>query len=185
MAHTLARRQRGITLVEVSVGLAITTAVLQLALPALRDLVASVRLQAVTSELLSDLELARSEAVKRNGRVTLCKSPDGLACAAQGGWEQGWIVFGDRNRNGVLDAGEEKIARREALGSGLHVAGNTPVARYISYTPVGASKLTGGGFQAGTVTLCRRSAEPTDSRQLVLNAFGRPRVQKGTVAFCG
>ena len=42
----------------------------------------------------------------------------------------------------------------------------------------GATKLVGGGFQAGTLTLCRQSGRAGEGRQIILNAVGRPRVQK-------
>ena len=62
--------------------------------------------------------------------------------------------------------------------------GNQSVASYVSYTALGATRLKGGGFQAGTLTVCRRSGVPTPARQVILNALGRPRVQRATVASC-
>lgn len=173
------------SLAEVLVTLGIVGTVIGTAAPAAGDMVEAVRLSSASSDILGDLYLARMEALKRNRRVALCKSADGLQCSAAGGWEQGWIVFHDENNNGAVDPGEELISRHEPLPASLRLSGNQPVAKYISYTALGASKLTGGGFQAGTLTLCRRSAEPTPSRQLVLNSVGRPRVQRSTVPMCG
>jgi type IV fimbrial biogenesis protein FimT len=184
MRSRIVARQRGLSLTESLVALAIVAGALRLGVPAMTDIVQSVRLVAATDEMLADLHLARMEAQKRNRRVALCKSADGRHCTAAGDWDQGWIVFHDENNNGVLDAGEEVIARREALPASLRLVGNTPVARYISYSALGASKFTGGGFQAGTLTVCRRSDQPTASRQIILNSVGRPRVQRGTVATC-
>jgi type IV fimbrial biogenesis protein FimT len=177
-------RQRGLSLTESLVALALVAGVLRLGVPAMTDVMQTVRLVAAADEMLADLHLARMEAQKRNRRVALCKSLDGQHCTAAGGWDQGWIVFHDENNNGLLDPGEELIARHDALPASLSLVGNTPVARYISYSALGASRLTGGGFQAGTLTVCRRSVEPTASRQIILNSVGRPRVQKATVATC-
>lgn len=184
MKQLPARRQRGATLAEVTVGLGIVAGAAGLAAPPLQDFLQASALTAATNELLADLHLARSEALKRNRRVALCKSPDGQQCTAQGGWQQGWIVFQDGNNNGAFDAGEEKVAAHGALREGMRLTGNQHVAHYISFHPVGATRLTGGGFQAGTLTLCRASARPTPSRQVVLNAVGRPRVQRATVPAC-
>jgi type IV fimbrial biogenesis protein FimT len=178
------RRQGGLTLTESMVTLALVAGTLQVGIPAMDDMLQRAMLAATSQDLLADLHLARMEALKRNRRVTLCKSADGLQCTKAGGWEQGWIVFHDENNNGVFDADEESIAHHEALRQPLRLRGNAPVAHYISYTPLGATRFTGGGFQAGTLTLCRRSIAATESREVILNAVGRPRVQKGTVASC-
>jgi type IV fimbrial biogenesis protein FimT len=184
MKHLPARRQRGATLAEVTVGLGIVAGAAGLAAPPLQDFLRASALTAASNELLADLHLARSEALKRNRRVALCKSANGLQCTPQGGWQQGWIVFQDENNNGALDGGEEKVATHGALQQGMRLTGNQHVAHYVSFNALGATKLTGGGFQAGTLTLCRASGEPTPSRLVILNAVGRPRVQRATVAAC-
>ena len=176
--------QSGVTLVELLVAVALVAALGALGAPALAEYQQGARLAAASGELVADLQRARAEALQRNGRVTLCKSPDGLQCTTRGGWEQGWIVFHDENGNRSVDEGEEVLARRAALEGQLRVVGNQPVASYVTYTAVGASKLVGGGFQAGTVTVCRQSEGPVPARQVILNAIGRPRVQKATVASC-
>jgi type IV fimbrial biogenesis protein FimT len=176
--------QKGVTVTELLVGLAVVAALLAVGAPGLADSVEATRLRAATGDLLADLQLARAEALKRNRRVTLCKSLDGQQCSPQGGWEQGWIVFHDENGDRLRDEDEELLARRAALPWQLRLLGNQPVAAYISYTPIGASRLAGGGFQAGTLTVCRRSGGPTAAHQVILNAIGRPRVQKLTVPNC-
>lgn len=177
-------RQRGISLTEVAVALGIVAGVVHLGAPPLAEMLRGSRLTGAMQELLADVYLARMEALQRNRRVTLCKSPDGLRCVTPGGWEQGWLMFQDENGNGALDPGEERIARRAGLQPMLRLRGNAPVANYISYTPLGASKLASGAFQAGTLTACERSQVRTASRQVVLNSVGRPRIQRATVASC-
>ena len=105
---------------------------------------------------MASLHLARNEAIKRNGRVVLCKTTDGIHCAASGGWEQGWIVFHDVNNNSLREESEQIIQHQIALSGSLRMTGNTPVARYVSYGPMGGTQLVGGAFQAGTLTLCQR-----------------------------
>jgi type IV fimbrial biogenesis protein FimT len=68
------------------------------------------------------LMLARTEALKRNGRVVVCKisnvvptPPARPACdgtpstRANMGWANGWMTFVDPNGNSTLDANEELI----------------------------------------------------------------------------
>ena len=174
----------GFTLIEVLVVMAIVSALTAVAVPSFRSMADSLRLTAASNAFLAHLYLARSEAIKRRGRVVVCKSPDGLACAASGGWEQGRLIFHDANNNGVLDAGELVIATEDRLQPGLRLTGNQTVARYVSFDAMGTTRLVGGGFQAGTLTLCRQALAPNEARQIILNALGRPRVHKVQVDAC-
>jgi type IV fimbrial biogenesis protein FimT len=174
----------GWTLVEMLGVLAITATLVSLAAPSMTAMLESVQVGAASNSFLSGLYLARSEAIKRNSPVVLCKSADGVSCAAAGGWEQGWIIFHDSNNNGVRESSETLIRREMPLASSLRLTGNQNVARYVSYAPTGATRLAGGGFQAGTVTVCRQSAFGVEGLQIVLNAAGRPRVQKARFSSC-
>jgi type IV fimbrial biogenesis protein FimT len=174
----------GWTLVEMLGVLAITATLVSLAAPSMTAMLESVQVGSASNSFLSGLYLARSEAIKRNSPVVLCKSADGVSCAAAGGWEQGWIIFHDSNNNGVRESSETLIRREMPLASSLRLTGNQNVARYVSYAPTGATRLAGGGFQAGTVTVCRQSAFGVEGLQIVLNAAGRPRVQKARFSSC-
>jgi type IV fimbrial biogenesis protein FimT len=114
----------------------------------------------------------------------ICKSSDGEACSSQGGWEQGWMVFQDANNSGLRESAEPVITHERALGAQLRMSGNLNVTRYISFTPAGSAVLTGGGFQAGTLTICNSSVDAAEARQIVLNAVGRARVQRKLVNSC-
>jgi type IV fimbrial biogenesis protein FimT len=175
---------RGFTLLEMLVVMIITVVLVGIAVPSLAGAMNSIRLSSASNSFLSYLHLARSEAIKRNSRVALCKSADSLSCTATGGWDQGLIIFHDLNNNGWLDAGETVIQRSQAFPSTLRMAGNLNVSRYISFAGNGATKLVGGGFQAGTLTVCRESDSAGQGRQIILNAVGRPRVQKVELTAC-
>lgn len=169
---------------ELLVVLTVTAAAVTAGVPALTSIMHSSGLSSASNLFFSHLQLTRSEAIKRNGRVVMCKSADGAACTSSGGWEQGWIVFHDENDNGLFDAAEVLIQRMDSLPVGWRIAGNQNVARYISYSPTGETKLTSGAFQAGTVTVCNLSNGHKEARKIVINAVGRPRVQKTTVSTC-
>lgn len=57
--------RRGLTLIELLVGVAILAAVLALGVPSLQQWLLSQRVGAVSTQLLTDLQLARSEAITR------------------------------------------------------------------------------------------------------------------------
>jgi type IV fimbrial biogenesis protein FimT len=177
-------QQRGFTLVESMVTLSLVAASLSAGVPALKGVSESMRLSSAAEGYFSSLMLGRSEAIKRNARVVLCKSADGQSCTNQGRWEQGWLVFHDVNNNARIEAGESLLARQQALPAGVRLSGNQPVASYVSYTPLGSTSTTGGGFQAGTFTLCNNSASKTEAREIVIASSGRPRSRKISVASC-
>lgn len=177
-------RQSGLTLLEMVVTLAVLAILLTIAIPSFSAVMYTSRLSSATNDLVAALHLVRSEAIKRNGRAVLCKSSNGLACSASGTWEQGWMVFHDANNNAAQDAGETLIRAQAALPEGLRLTGNSPVSRYISYTPSGTAKFISGAFQAGTLTLCQQSASRVEGRQIVISRTGRPRTQKVSLAAC-
>lgn len=181
-AHVLL--SAGVTLTELLVAISIAAVLLALAVPAFDSITTSSRLTSASNDLLASLYLARSEAIKRNGRAVVCKSADGESCTTAGYWDQGWIVFADANNDAQRDTGETLILSVPALNDSLSMRGYANVASYVSYAPVGASQLTSGAFQAGTITICRVSASGGETREIVLSATGRPRVSRGTASSC-
>jgi type IV fimbrial biogenesis protein FimT len=178
------RRTRGFTLTESVVTLAVASTLLSLGVSTVSDLVHGLRLAGVSNDVLQQLQLARSEAIKRNGRMALCKSPDGASCSDEGGWEQGWILFHDRNNSGTREPQEPVLQRLQPLPPQFLLKANNPLARYVSYGPLGATMIASGAFQAGTFTLSRASAGPVEGRQIIINAGGRPRSQKVQLENC-
>ncbi len=174
----------GFTLVELLVVVAVAGTLLSIALPSFTDMLNTQKSNALLNSFLASLNLARSEAIKRNARAVLCKSADKVSCTTAGGWEQGWIVFHDANNNATLDAGEQVVQQQGASSAGPRLSGNAQVANYVSYSASGSAKLVSGAFQAGTFTLCPASASGTDVRQIVLSGTGRPRTQKGSPSDC-
>jgi type IV fimbrial biogenesis protein FimT len=174
-------RHRGFSLLELIVTVAVAAIVLTVGVAGFREMVRENRLRTYTNEFLTALSLARSEAIKRGVRVSLCKSADGANCTTVHGYEQGWIVFVDPGNppgatTPIVDPGEAVIQVHGALAGDMRLTGNTPVRSYVSYTSEGFSRLLGGGFQSGTLTLC---AAPK-ARSIIINSMGRARVAEAT-----
>lgn len=92
----------GFTLVELLVTVAIVGIFASIALPSFSKMIEKNRVNTATNELVSNLLLARSEALKRSNNVTLCPSDNQTSCASNGDYSKGWIVFLDCDDDLVL-----------------------------------------------------------------------------------
>ncbi len=88
----------GFTLPELLTVLAITGILVAIALPSFSSLIANQRSRALSSDLMSSLARARSEAVKRNTDVAMTP--------ATGGWEAGWSIKHPTDETFLLDSHE-------------------------------------------------------------------------------
>lgn len=168
-------RTRGFTLLEAMAVLALLAILAGVATPSLGRMIHAQQLRAASIELATALSAARHAAIARRQPV--------LVDNGDGDWTSGWRVFVDHNGNGVHD-GDEPILRQGArTAAGVRISGNTPVSRYVRYTPTGRAKLLGGAFQAGTISLCHVDGEQA-VRRLVLSASGRLRTQQAAAGSC-
>ncbi len=139
---------KGFTLTEMMIALAIAGILALLAVPSFLETVRNSRLTAQTDEFLAALNLARSEALKRGVRVSLCKSADGSACATAGGWEQGWISFVDANpplgSRDTANPNQEPILRsQQALPNLYNSRASAVFADAIGFLANGAASGSG------------------------------------------
>ncbi len=177
--------QHGFTLAESLVTLGVLGTLLGAAMPTVGDLVQGVRLHAIAGDLHQHLLLARSEAIKRNARVALCKSADGLTCSAAGGWEQGWILFLDSNKSGSREPGEPVLQHLQRLPPGWRITANGPVAYCVSYGPLGLPSSPREPSRAGTFTV-HAVPRPMSSRDCRSSSMRRviARMQKASLDNC-
>jgi type IV fimbrial biogenesis protein FimT len=87
------RYQLGFTLIELMATITVLAIVIGFAAPSFQTIMQNNRVISVSEELSSAMSLARTEAVRRGGRVAICPSSDGASCG--GSWEQGFIVVVD------------------------------------------------------------------------------------------
>src|SRR5438105_12540648 len=92
---------RGIGLVRFIAAVCLLAAGIAWSMPRLDDAAVSIKLGSTANVLLYQLEAARGVVAHSGGRLAICKSEDGVLCGAAGGWEQGWIVFEDHDRDGL------------------------------------------------------------------------------------
>lgn len=170
-----ATRAAGFTLVELLVAVATAFLLGAMALPSFRDWLAAYQLANYAKDLAETMTRARTEAVRRGHRVGLCRSLDRSRCAADAGWDAGFVVFGDVNGDGQRDDDEPVLGLGAPAPPGISVQANRPVADYVSYTSVGHARMLNGALQMGTFTVCR-SGHP--ALAVVLAGSGRVRIDR-------
>lgn len=146
------RKQLGLTLMELLMGLVITAIVLSLAVPSFNSMLTSSRMSAHVMDLVAAHTIARNEAAGRKRIVHLCASDSAEssspACNAAKTWTDGWLSFVDLDADGVRDAGETIIAAHGKL-HGLSVKSSTVVA--LSYRSDGSTDLSNDIVLCGTL----------------------------------
>lgn len=171
--------QRGVTLIELMVGIAVLAILLAIAVPSFQSTIASSRLTTTTNDFVSALATARSEAIRRGFRVTVCKSSNGTQCTTAGNWSQGWIVYTDTTRAGTdasVDAGEVVLATSAAAVAGTVLAGTTGMDNFVSYAANGQPRLMNGTAQSGRIRVCNTSgalADTVRARDIEVSTTGR------------
>ena len=184
LLSVLVTNKRGFTLIELLVTIAIAAILAMVAVPSFNEAIVNYRLTSYTNNFLASAQLARSEAIKRNSRMTLCKSANGTSCTSAGGWHQGWIIFNDSNNDALKDSGEVVVYKESAMPADFLMTGSANVDNYMSFVPSGATELVSRGLQTGTWTLCSQSGSSGQARQLIINSAGRLRVTKNPIAPC-
>lgn len=100
-----ARSARGFTLVELAITVVVLSVLMALAAPLFTGMTNGNRLTSNANEIVTAMQIARSEAVRRNARTTFCQSTNGTTCSNVSPW-QGWLVFADADNDNVVDADE-------------------------------------------------------------------------------
>ncbi len=129
------------------------------------------RMTAAVNQLMGDLSLARSEAIKRNVTVILCKSNNSTSCSDEAAWHDGWIVFVDDNNNHDVDTGEAIIHVQQGLEKNLTLRYGS-LHDYLRYSPLSET-------WTGTFTFCDARG-PEKAKAVIVFWTGRPRVSTKT-----
>ena len=146
-------QQRGVTLLELVVVIAIVAIFATMAVPSLTTFVRDNQLTSARMQLVSDLNLARGEAIKRNTRVLVC-SGDAITagnCINGADWAvTGWVLCYDASpQDGQCDiptaTDSNPFAVRAPLRASVNAKGlqvNAPAAP-MYFNPIGSQGVAG------------------------------------------
>ena len=177
----LSTARAGFTLVEMLIAMSILAILIAIAAPSLRDFVMDVRLTGQANDLMADLMLARSEAVKRDSRMALCPrksdmgkdgKKSGDSCSSGNQWDNGWMVVVDGDADGDRDAGTFSLTVRDTLSGSNKIKNDSKGPKgAVIFGPTGATTSTVVTF----FTLCDSREK---GRQIVVQPTGRAAVTK-------
>jgi type IV fimbrial biogenesis protein FimT len=160
----------GFTLMELLVVLFIISLLSLFVTPSMSGFVDNNRLHAGAGDLISAMQSARAEAVGRNAAATLCKrNADATGCLTTGGWQQGWIVFVDADRDAAVDVGEEILLVHDALSAGLTFYGTDQVEDAITFRAGGQTGIT----STQTLILCDYRGFGLQAKGMIVSILGR------------
>lgn len=173
-------RERGFTVIELMIVLVIASIVISVAIPSFNAMISSNAIASQTNHFSSAVSLARSEAIKRNVSVMVCKR-SGATCSTSAQWENGWIIFADNDADESLDSGEE-IRFIEALKNNYTLRPSISNLNWLSFQSDGKVEVNTGTFSGVTFRLCGPDADNTESRAVAFNVIGQARLSKGTAS---
>ncbi len=174
-------RESGFTLIELMITLVLIAVIVGLAGPPFRDMLLNNRVSSVANTFMSSLLFARSEALKRNAAVRICKTADGSACTTSGGWDQGWLIYADSDEDGNVDD-NEVLQQEGSIASDLTINAATN-NNWIEYRSNGSAVGNNGVLTADTrFVVCSPDGDIDKARVVTVSTTGRPRQSKGAGA---
>ena len=97
--------QRGLSLIEQIMVLALVATLTSLAVPSLRNLLGRNQLQVAQTDFIAALQHARETAVTSGKRTLFCPTVDGSHCSGDTRWDSGWLMGHDSNGDDQPDHG--------------------------------------------------------------------------------
>lgn len=171
-------KQRGLTLIELIVTMAVLAIIAAIAIPNFSSMMANHRALTLGEDMATALNFARTEAVKRGERVSLCGSTDGTAC--DGSFADNWLVVVDDAATDDAAAVTIDTVLRQWQGPGTNetvaaTQGGNAVT-FIRFTRKGML----GRSATGSVTINTSASNCNTARDVTVGPAGLLNMAKST-----
>ena len=162
------RAQRGFTLIELMITLAISAILLSVAAPAYQSFIGSTALTTATNDLVAALNMARSEALKRDGAVTV---RGGDADTASNDFSDGYCIVPGSTATSCSGA----LRFFPAVGSDITMVVSGGLSTMVTFNGLGG--LTNASNAPQSFELCRANE---DHRRVTIALVGRAKISADT-----
>ena len=172
-------RQRGLTLVELIVTLALAAIVMTMGVPSFSDAIDRYRLTSEVNRFVSHVQLARSEAMKRNQPVSLCRSSNGSSCGgADKTYEDGWLLYADAtdDNNNYHSAADSLIKVVDGITGDVTIRSDRTGNRWLSFSSIGMLAEDESAEYRFCIDLQNTNSVP--GRKLTISISGQPRLEE-------
>ena len=163
------RNNSGFSLIELMVTISIFAILVAVATPAFISTITGNKLGSARDNLISALQLAKTEAISRNTNVSICPSTDSATCSGSEDWSDGWIIYedtgvGTNSTVSTIIRVQEGVDNIETIHNG-HRNGLTPDL-FIRFIPRGYA-MDNAPILAQTVGFCDPD-DRVDPRTIVI-----------------
>jgi type IV fimbrial biogenesis protein FimT len=161
-------KEKGFTLIETMVVLAIAVIVVTLGVPSFNGALQRQRVSTTMHRLSADMAMARSSALMRRSQVVVCPRDAAGGCSDVQDWSRGWLVFADPDGNRQPDADSDILRVTDAPANDrLYLPATRQFLRYQADGRSAHSNLS--------VHVCANGAHVG---KVVVNNLGRVRSER-------
>lgn len=157
--------QKGVTLLEMMITLAILAIVLTVVAPSMQDFLIKNRITAEINEISGVIQYARHLAIDEQINVVVCPSADFEGCGTN--WNNPKIVFIDTNADGNRSSGEALLVSTAKASDSTDITGPNVNIHF---------KDSGAASQAFTIQICPANKDETFARALSVSLQGRVKI---------
>ena len=177
-------RQKGLTLVELMVTLAVAIILVAVGMPLFSGVAANNRAVTQANTFLTAFKLTRSEAIKRAAEVSVCAvanpTASPIACGGNTDWVNGLMVFTDGGTVGSVDGSDVRIKVFPLTTGGATAATTGAFVRYQAQGAVATVTANPAcGASSSCIELGQNEATGGQLRCLYIMASGQVRLQRG------
>jgi type IV fimbrial biogenesis protein FimT len=155
----------GFTLLELLITITIAAVLAGIAIPSFKSSISGNRLTTYTNDMVTALNLARSEAVKRGKRVVVRR--------IGADWQGGWRVFIDENNDDAYTTTgsnpDTQLRSYTSIPTAISLTGNTNFVDFVRYMPSGQTSAD------GIFVLCDSGAI-AGAKMVIVNPVGRVQI---------